>query len=344
MDDGPVPRSAPLMADRSRDAAPNPPPDSRSESASNKNWRGRALRWVFLVVGVVFLAVVLFEVADDARELVYPSWQRIAFGFALALVALGFLYASWRTLLPDAHGPRLASAFYLSQLGKYIPGAVWQAVAQVGLSADAGVGLSRAATYVPVHLVAVAAAGGTVGGLIGIVHPDLAWPVRLGALAAFSIVVALDRRVTGLAVRLVAKVARKSDIDPERALPPQALIVRSYLLSIGTVTSLGALYATLFAGVVSGIGGREVLVVVAGFALAWTAGFLVVPLPGGVGVREAVLVITLSDYATVGEIVAVSVFQRLVFISAELTMIVASSIAVRAAASGTPVETSGLEE
>jgi hypothetical protein len=325
-----------------RDDDSNSVPDTHSESTPTRRWRGRIFRWLFLLVGMAFLAAILLEAADDAKGLTFPSWQRIVAALALALIALGFLYASWRTLLPDAHGPRLASAFYLSQLGKYIPGAVWQAVAQAGLTTDAGVGLTRAATYVPVHVVAQAAAGGTVGALVGVVHPDLDWPVRVAALAAFSIVVALNRRVTRLAVRFVAKVARRPGIDPELALPPQTLIVRSYLLSIGTVTSLGALYATLFAGVVSGIGGRETLVVVASFALAWTAGYLVVPLPSGVGVREAVLVITLSGYATAGDIVATSVFQRLAFISAELTMIVASNIVVRAAASGTPTETSGL--
>ena len=54
-------------------------------------------------------------------------------------------------------------------------------------------------------------------------------------------------------------------------------------------------------------------------AAAWTAGYLVVPLPGGLGVREAVIVAALPEVSA-GPLLAVSVAHRLLGLTAEAVL------------------------
>ena len=57
------------------------------------------------------------------------------------------------------------------------------------------------------------------------------------------------------------------------------------------------------------------------FIAAWVIGFLVIPIPSGVGIREAVLVAIVPG-ATAAPLLAASLAQRLVAIAAELLAVV----------------------
>jgi uncharacterized membrane protein YbhN (UPF0104 family) len=181
---------------------------------------------------------------------------------------------------------------------------------------------------VPVHAVASAAAGGTIGGFVGFVHPDLALPLRALAIASLGLVLALHRRVTTTAVGLIARVLRRN-IDADAALPPQRAILQSYVRTLGTIAALSAMFTIVFGGVVSGMGTRDLVTVFTGFAMSWTVGYLIVPLPSGVGGREAALLVLLSTFADAEDIVTISVVQRLVFTAAEVASVAFSVLFAR---------------
>src|SRR5262245_32896496 len=104
--------------------------------------RGRVLAAVRLVLLVVLLAVVVWgllrhgdELATALRQL--SRWAVLA-GFVPALLAAGFSVLVWRTSLGEM-GERLslpaaAEVFYISQLGKYVPGSVWSIAIQSELN------------------------------------------------------------------------------------------------------------------------------------------------------------------------------------------------------------------
>jgi uncharacterized membrane protein YbhN (UPF0104 family) len=64
---------------------------------------------------------------------------------------------------------------------------------------------------------------------------------------------------------------------------------------------------------------------VPGFALAWTAGFLALPFPAGVGIREVVLIAVLGRAGGTAPLIGASVAHRLLSIVAELAMMVWAS-------------------
>jgi hypothetical protein len=63
---------------------------------------------------------------------------------------------------------------------------------------------------------------------------------------------------------------------------------------------------------------RQLLVSIGGFGLAWAAGFLVVFVPAGAGIREAVLVLTLSPVLPSGPAALLALISRLVFTAGDL--------------------------
>ncbi|MDY7102689.1 MAG: hypothetical protein S0880_16025, partial [Actinomycetota bacterium] len=70
------------------------------------------------------------------------------------------------------------------------------------------------------------------------------------------------------------------------------------------------------------------LTAMAAFGLAWAVGFVAVPLPAGLGLREAVLVLALTGIAGVDAdaVIAASLVHRFVLLSAELVMFAQSRL------------------
>ncbi len=80
--------------------------------------------------------------------------------------------------------------------------------------------------------------------------------------------------------------------------------------------------------------GRAALLSVGGFAFAWCVGFVVVFAPAGAGVREALLIATLSPMLGVGKATAVTLVSRVLMTAGDL--ITAGTAATLARASNRP--------
>jgi uncharacterized membrane protein YbhN (UPF0104 family) len=80
-----------------------------------------------------------------------------------------------------------------------------------------------------------------------------------------------------------------------------------------------AAVSTAFALILDDLAGVEVWVAAASFCLAWGLGYVVLPVPSGLGVREAVLIAALPGVVA-GSLLAASVAQRLLTLVAEAVM------------------------
>jgi uncharacterized membrane protein YbhN (UPF0104 family) len=70
---------------------------------------------------------------------------------------------------------------------------------------------------------------------------------------------------------------------------------------------------------VSAEGMPNPVLLVGAFALAWVVGYLIVPFPAGLGLREAALVVILGSLApSYGSVLAAAVIQRLCQVVAEV--------------------------
>ena len=281
--------------------------------SERRRMAGRVLRIAFGILGVVFMVVAFRHTWDRSTTHAFPRWTYVAGAEVLVIVGLAGASRGWVCLFEGRGSDRaLAQAFYTSQLGKYVPGAIWQAVGQVGLSRSADVSLARATTAFPVHALTQVAAGGTLGATLAIVGVHLSTGVRLIAVLGLILVLPL-RRVWMLWV--LEKVTRLL----KRGSPSQAAILRSYAWGIWTLLWSGSAFALLAHALNAA---SPAVAAVPAFAAAWTVGFLAVPFPSGIGVREAVLIATVASPTGAGPVIVASVVHRLVTMLGELVMIV----------------------
>lgn len=263
----------------------------------------------FVVAALAFFGYALVD-AWDRTDGELPSLGRLAGAAGVWLMGLACGAIAWAELLG---GPRLrlGAGLVVSQLGKYAPGGIVQAGGQVAHARASGIPLDRASTAFVVLALVQAVAGCSWSMVLAITWDDGAGWVRLGiAAASVASLVALDRRWL---VWLLGRFRRTR----ERAgglVPSQGAIVRAWAASLGSLGAASLAYVVLLGS----FGEVErPWFVLAGYATAWTAGFLVVPIPSGLGIREAALASILAGELASSVLVAASVYHRLVMIVTE---------------------------
>jgi glycosyltransferase 2 family protein len=285
------------------DLVPRDPTDTTTPT-----WR----RWqaVIMLAGLAAIAIAAVTTVDDARSETLPSAGPLAIGLVLQAIALMFIARGWVTLFPpNVDRGALASAFYASQLTKYLPvGGLVQAASQVALSGPA-TGMGSAALRLPVFSLGIVAAGATLGAGLVFVDSLPVWG-RIVAGLGLLVPILLDRRILALVLRTARRFVRRLP-EPD-ALPPQRAILRSYALGLANM----ATYALSFAVLLGDVADVDLPIAAAAMCAAWVVGYLVVPLPSGLGVREVILVAALSGPST-ASILAASLAQRLLGIVAE---------------------------
>ena len=290
------------------DVVPAPAPPSRLR---------RVVTLLALVVVVAAAALVLYrdrhELADAADVL---SWWVIAVSAVPAAVGTALNGVSWVAVL---HGLRVRAplgaglrVFFVTQLGKYLPGSVWPAVGQM----TAGRRWQAAPrTMLTANLFALVI--GLVTGLL-IACVTLPWS-GAEAFARFwwllvvapVLLVLLLPRVLPAAVDRLLSLLRRAPLG-ERV--PVAATLRSSGWALLAWVGFGL--QTYLLCVAAGYSGPETAVAAFGAgAFAICVGVLAIPFPAGAGVRETAFVLALS--ATVPSAVAL-----LVAIAARLTLVV----------------------
>jgi uncharacterized membrane protein YbhN (UPF0104 family) len=190
------------------------------------------------------------------------------------------------------------------------------------LAPSAGVPLKRAAVAFPVSIVGAVAAAATIGS--GLVFAtDLPGWVRLLALLGLSSVILLHRGLLARVLELSRRVIHR--IPTADQLPRQRDIILFYGWALLTIGALCAAYTVLLSSLVSGVNPFRVF---CAFAVSWVIGFLAIPIPAGVGVREALLVGLVPGVGT-APLLAASLALRLLSIGAELLALAGNKLVAR---------------
>jgi glycosyltransferase 2 family protein len=269
----------------------------------------RVLTAAFVALALAFFAVALID-AWHATGGELPSVPRLVLAGLLQAVGLFAAAYAWATLLGGSRVDHGASLF-VANLGKYIPGAVWQATGQITLARSAGVRVQRGITAFTVLAMTQVVAAGVYGLLLAATWTSAALAVRvLLVVGSLAVLMLLDRRWLVWALH---KIPRTRDASSE-IVPSQRAIFGAWAAGIVTLGAASAAYLVVL-GSLTHVG--NALFVAAAYACAWTVGFVVVPIPSGVGIRETVLAGILHGAFPTSILVAASVYQRLVTIVVE---------------------------
>jgi hypothetical protein len=277
---------------------------------------GTWIRRIVLVIGVPSLLIASWFAARELGTVESPPWWALAPAALLNLVSLWTSARSWDVLLPPEVDRRQADdSFYTSQLMKYSPvGGAAQAVSQAALATGSEVSALRATTAMLVSKLTIVIAGGAFGPILAVSNPDLPTWARLALLLTPAVFVVGHPRVLRSAVTVTARLLRR---DPDHTvLPPQGAVWRSIAWAVPALGAAGASFAVL--AWAAGLGANLVQAT-AGFALAWVIGFLVIPVPAGLGIREgAAALLIAGDPAS--KLVGAVLF-RVVVIATEAVMV-----------------------
>lgn len=292
-------------------------------------------RWVALGTAVFLLAALTavglalsgswaawgdFETAGMSRWRVRPFWLTVA--VACEVVALCASGAVWAAMFRAAGGsagmPEAAAAWLGSNLGRYLPGKIWQVAGLVtyirgrgdsGATAFATLIAFQAAIVVTGVAVALVALGAGAFEVVG------RWPLIAGGIAlAAALTPPVLRSVLGLGRRLLRETGERNDVELDGKVLCSAVVGS---LLIWALHGLG--FLALLEGLVldNTVGFAAALGVFAG---SYVVGYLALVAPGGLVVREGMLVALLAAAAAIpaGPAAALALAARLWTTGAEL--------------------------
>ena len=266
---------------------------------------------------VAYLAVRLWQLWDrhpiDFHTADAGGFALCVVTAAAAVTGFGLVWPVILRRLGVNARPGWVGLWFKSQLGKYLPGSVWQYAGRVTLGRSRGVPVQTGLASIAVEVVASLIAAAVVAALVlPLGFAFLAW----GALAVLcGIAYLLRGGIAAAAERLAAPAFARVDRTTVAAS------LRSVPVAAGLYIVAWALYGTAFwltAHSLFAVPAADFLHYIGAFAIAWVAGFVVVFAPGGIGVREAVLVALLSGRLGEAHAIALAAASRLVLSAIDL--------------------------
>jgi glycosyltransferase 2 family protein len=284
------------------------------------------LRTLFLIAVIAGIALTLVKLWPE----VAPALSTIHVGTLVlsTLFAVGWQLAGlmgWRASLTELGVPtpvRSAARIYLvSQLGKYIPGSVWAALAMVRLGQEAGLPRVRMAYSFALSLAFSLLTGLTLGvpALVGRSGSYRYWAI--GALVVLIPILLWPRMLNRL-LDAGLRLMRRGRLEQPLSGRGIARIVGWYFLA----WLLGGLHVMVLTVALGAGTGAAFFPSVAAFAVASTLGILFIIAPAGAGVRDVLMVLLLAGVLGVPAATAVALISRVTFILLDVAGAAAASL------------------
>lgn len=302
--------------------------------------------WGVLILKWGLCAAVLLFVSLRASQL----WQRgelheLSLQWKWVLLAIVAYQLSW---IPSAwYWKRLLremgqsvewfdclAAYYCGHLGKYIPGKATVLIIRAGMLKSRGQSAAVAAVTATFETLLMMGTGLAIGlALFPVTHwppqwaETIAFPWVMPLLIVTAVIVALPL-ISFLLTRIATLATPRSLQDPQR---PIRISIRTILVGLCAFSvSWGMLGLSLgfslqaISGSSSGITSLDLTqwpVWTGAIALATSIGFIAIFAPGGIGVREALLIeiLQIQPAITEKQAVVVSVLLRLIWLAAEIS-------------------------
>lgn len=292
-------------------------PTRRSPSKASR-WS----RWIGLATGVAGAAFVVKIFLDHRDEVALAAADAqpllILAALLAGLIAMTGIGLTWRSALrvlgSEVGTISALRGYFVGQLGKYVPGGIWAIMGRAEWARAEGV--SGAVAYSSVVLSMGSAYLSAL--LLGLsLLPFSSMTAEAGTVPIWAVLILLPigfvlihPRVVGWVLGILRRLTRRELIVEIPAWGQSACLVARQLPSWLLIGAANYLIASAF-----GFPG-DIANVMAATVLSWVVGFLALPVPGGIGVREAVFV-ALATSLPVGIAATVALVARLVFIGVD---------------------------
>ena len=246
-----------------------------------------------------------------------PQWALIAASGLVFLLAHGVLVVTWRTVL-SSWGERLpfwsaARVWSVSNLGRYVPGKIWQIGAMGAMARELDVSPIAASGSALLGTLVNIAAGFVVALVSGHALLLSQVPVSLRTLTVVMIVAAAGSLLLlpFIMPRLAGAAGRVAGRPLEATLPMRA-VVYSLVGNVIAWLVYGAAFQLFMSGVL-GHGGGGYLTYLAAYTSSYLIGYIFLFAPAGVGFRETAMLelLQLAGLASRPEAALVTVTSRI---------------------------------
>lgn len=299
-------------------------------------------KFAIRIIQILLIAVLFYfigtRISGNWDQISAYEWHvnylLLAISMVVMLIALfvmssvlAMIFRAFSKPVPSAKAFKIA---YLSQLGRYIPGKIWQVFGMIYLAGKEGISKAEAITsfalaqvFATPPAILIVCVYLILSGNLSTESFDLmAIGYVLAAVVVASMVVLFKPSwLRGIINYVLTRFGRES-IQFEIQKKIGVRILFAYFVA----WNLYGLAFYLFLISVSDFPAGHVLQAVGTFCAAYLIGYWSILTPGGIGVREAVLVILLAPYFSPGVAAAIAAFARLWSIVGEL---IASAIALR---------------
>jgi hypothetical protein len=283
-----------------------------------RGWLLTAVLWL----GLLLCAAVLSRYASEFST-VLARLNGLTAVASAACILLGWIFAAaaWKQTVFVIAGVKLSYATALRQLGlllvgKYIPGGVFGFLARLYDGDHMGARTRLAAAGLFEQMMGLAMLASTGALLYAAATCQAAW-ILCGLLAIpWLAVVACQLVLHGLGALSFRRL--QAVLDALRHSPPGWIgLLRAALLT--QLASLGWLAVVVLLAVRGfGLEPLHALGVAGAFSLAVTAGMLAVFAPGGIGVREAVMVVLSAPWLGGGEAIVLAAAMRMLSVALDM--------------------------
>ena len=298
--------------------------------------RSRLVNLVGIVIGVAGIAFVATRILRD-RDAIADAMSSAEVGWlvvggAAGTIAMALIGLNWLWILRHAGSAapwrRGMAWYFVGQLGKYVPGGIWPIVGQAELAHRDATPRGAAYSSTAMSMVTTFLGAASVAAITGLMTPT---DHRL-ASAALAVVLALV-----LAAIAVPAVGRAIDRFARRFTTRELRLPEPRWFALAVARHLPVWFAfagmNVFAVVALGVDVDGPLVVELIFVtcVSWMAGFVVVGVPGGIGVRETIFISMTTATLGAGVAVSAAVLSRVVSIAVDLLGAAVSAVVARTA-------------
>jgi uncharacterized membrane protein YbhN (UPF0104 family) len=295
--------------------------------------------WRPVLTLLAFYPLVHILVTDweDIQEVLSNiRWDLLVISLLLLFLILPMMAAiSWISLrYLEAHVPskKVFSIYFISQLGKYLPGGIWAFPGRMLAYQSVGVEQSRSIASVFREVSALLLTSITVSLLIIFQEVSLSsimkWALIAGAIISIVVILVTQtfwfwRLLASLKIRKTATLPLPFT-ESDRPLVSFKWIPAAVSAGLVFWLAMGFPFQYLSRAISPQSSSLSWIGAAAIFALAWTVGFIVFITPAGLGVREAVLSLLLSTFMPVSAAVSIALISRLAWMLVEAIWILIS--------------------
>ncbi len=291
----------------------------------------RHLRWiiptVFYALLIGFIVYYLTTIDYELLATVELDWRWIALATLLGMAARYWMVLIWLTILRGLGAPPfrrvapLAAVYAKAWLGRYIPGTAPWILGKIYFASQHGLSKSKLAVSSLLEGGLQAIVMMTVGLLLVLVDPraQLVDPLLL-TLLVIAVVVGIVVLLPPIFNRLLLWVARilRRRVLSEEDLPGYRVIGTGTLMFVINAALTGVATFFVAKAVDPSLGLAEIVFVSAAVNLSAAVSMVAFFAPGGLGVREALIVLLLSIVMPAEYAIVVAVVVRLWSIGLDL--------------------------